>query len=325
MTVTTTDNKTGSTPQGNGSLKGATFGVYQGDTLVKEYTVGDDNTFTTDYYPYGEDWTLKEISAGEGYKVSTVVTDLCEIPSGSNDEFNDNTATVTNEVIRGGVSVEKRDSKTGERPQGDADFSGIQFEIINKSKNPVDVNGKRAAPGEVAVTITTNAQGVATTGPNVLPYGDYIIREKSSNASMLKTFTEEIPVTVAENGKMYTFTAENDVVRGGIAVEKQDSKTGERPQGNADFSGITFEIINSSRNPVEVEGTTYAPGQVVATLVTDESGHASTEDEVLPYGTYTIRESLTVLKSRPRPPWTAKKRLTLWKRLPSPIPLPTAT
>ena len=76
------------------------------------------------------------------------------------------------------------------------------------------LNGKKAAPGEVAIIITTNAQGVATTGPNVLPYGDYIIRQKSSNASMLKTFTEEIPVTVAENGKMYTFTAENDVVRG---------------------------------------------------------------------------------------------------------------
>ena len=293
VTVTKADNKTGSTPQGNGSLKGATFGVYQGDTLVKEYTVGDDNTFTTDYFPYGEDWTLKEISAGEGYKVNTVVTDLCEIPAGSNEEFNDNTATVTNEVIRGGVSVEKRDSKTGERPQGDADFSGIQFEIVNKSKNPVEVGGKKAAPDEVAMTITTNAQGVATTGPDVLPYGDYIIREKSTNASMLKTFTKEIPVTVSENGKVYTFTAENDVVRGGIAVEKRDSKTGERPQGNADFSGITFEIVNSSRNPVEVSGTTFTPGQVVATLITDESGYANTEDEVLPYGTYTLREVST--------------------------------
>lgn len=90
VTVTKADVKTGSSAQGNGSLKGAVFGVYQGGTLVKEYTVGDDLTFTTDYYPYGEDWTLKEISAGEGYKVSTVVTDLCEIPAGSNEEFNDN-------------------------------------------------------------------------------------------------------------------------------------------------------------------------------------------------------------------------------------------
>jgi LPXTG-motif cell wall-anchored protein len=293
VTVTKTDSKTGSTPQGNGSLKGATFGVYQGGTLVKEYTVGNDNTFTTDYFPYGEDWTLKEISAGEGYKVSTVVTDLCEIPSGSNEEFNDNTATATNEVIRGGVSVEKRDSVTGERPQGDANFAGIVFEIINKSKNPVEVNGKKAAPDEVAMTITTNAQGVATTGPNALPYGDYLVCEKATNASMRKTFTEEIPVTVSEDGKVYTFTADNDVVRGGIAIQKRDSQTGETPQGNADFAGIVFEVVNSSANAVVVGDETYAPGSVVATMTTDDNGYASTEDELLPYGRYTVREKST--------------------------------
>lgn len=293
VTVTKSDDRTGSTPQGNGSLAGAKYGVYRGNELIKEYTTDEKGQFTTDYFPYSEDWTLREISASEGYKVSSTVTKLCEIPAGTNDEYNDNTASVNEEIMRGGVTVEKRDSKTGERPQGDADFSGIQFEIVNKSKNPVEVGGKKAAPDEVAMTITTNAQGVASTGPNVLPYGDYIIREKATNVSMLKTFTEEIPVTVSENGKVYTFTAENDVVRGGIAVEKRDSQTGERPQGNADFSGITFEIVNSSRNPVEVDGTTYAPGQVVATLITDESGYASTEDEVLPYGTYTIREVAT--------------------------------
>lgn len=293
VTVTKSDDTTGSTPQGNGSLAGAKYGVYRGNELVKEYITDENGQFTTEYYPYGEDWTLREISASPGYLVSEVTTKLCEIPAGSNDEFNDNTASVTETVMRGGVSVEKRDSKTGERPQGDADFSGIQFEIVNKSENPVEVGGKKAAPDEVAMTITTNAQGVATTGPDVLPYGDYLIRESKTNTSMLKTFTEEIPVTVSENGKMYTFTAENDVVRGGIAVEKRDSQTGERPQGNADFSGITFEIVNSSRNPVEVDGTTYAPDQVVATLITDESGYASTEDEVLPYGTYTLREVST--------------------------------
>ncbi|WP_217959090.1 VaFE repeat-containing surface-anchored protein [Acutalibacter muris] len=293
VTVTKSDEQTGSTPQGNGSLAGAKYGVYRGNELVKEYTTDENGQFTTDYYPYGEDWTLREISASPGYLVSEESTKLCEIPAGSNEENNDNTASVTETIICGGVSVEKRDSKTGERPQGDADFSGIQFEIVNKSKNPVEVGGKKAAPDEVAMTITTNAQGVATTGPNVLPYGDYLIRESKTNASMLKTFTEEIPVTVSENGKVYTFTAENDVVRGGIAVEKRDSQTGERPQGNADFSGITFEIVNSSRNPVEVDGTTYATGQVVATLITDESGYANTEDEVLPYGTYTLREVST--------------------------------
>ena len=109
------------------------------------------------------------------------------------------------------------------------------------------------------MTITTNAQGVATTGPNDLPYGDYLVREKSTNNSMLLTFTEEIPVTVSENGKVYPFTAENDVVRGGIEIQKHDSQTGATPQGNADFAGITFEIVNVSANPVVVEASRLLP------------------------------------------------------------------
>ena len=293
VTVTKSDDKTGSTPQGNGSLAGAKYGVYKGNELIKEYTTDENGQFTTDYYPYGEDWTLREISASEGYRVSSTATKLCEIPAGTNDEFNDNTARVTEEITRGGVSIEKRDSVTGTTPQGDASFAGIVFEIINNSANPVEVDGRVIAPGNAAKEITTNAQGLATTGPNSLPYGDYIIREKSTNASMLKTFTEEIHVTASEDGKVYTFTAENDVVRGGIAIEKHDSQTGATPQGNADFSGIIFEIVNSSANAVVVDGTTYAPGQVVATLTTDENGRASTADDALPYGCYTVREKAT--------------------------------
>ncbi len=293
VTVTKEDSATGSTAQGNGSLAGAKYGVYRGNELVKEYTTDSNGQFTTDYFPYGEDWTLREISASEGYKVSPASTELCEIPAGTNDEYNDNTARVTEDIMRGGVSVEKRDTQTGATPQGDASFAGIVFEIINDSANPVEVDGMVIAPGEVAKEITTNAQGIAATGPNSLPYGEYVIREKSTNNSMLKTFTEEIPVTVSEDGKMYTFTADNDVVRGGIAIEKHDSQTGATPQGNADFAGITFEIVNSSANAVVVDGTTYAPGQVVATLTTDANGHASTADNALPYGRYTVREKAT--------------------------------
>lgn len=216
-------------------------------------------SFTTDYFPYGEDWSLKEISAGEGYKVSTVVTDLCEIPAGSNDEFNDNTATATNEVIRGGVSVEKRDSKTGKKPQGNADFAGIVFEIVNSSANPVVVWDETFAPGAVVATMTTDDNGYASTEDEFLPYGRYTVREKSTNNSMLLTFTEDIPVTVSENGQVYPFTADNDVVRGGIAIQKHDSQTGEIPQGNADFAGIVFEIVNNSANPVVVDDKTIAP------------------------------------------------------------------
>ena len=68
---------------------------------------------------------------------------------------------------------------------------------------------------------------------------------------------------------------------------------GSTPQGNSSFAGISFEIINRSANPVVVGSTTYAVGDVVMTITTDENGHASTGSDLLPYGTYEVRESQT--------------------------------
>ena len=75
-----------------------------------------------------------------------------------------------------------------------------------------------------------------------------------------------------QNGHSVAVTAVDEVERGGLAVEKQDTITGSTPQGDADFEGITFQIINNARNPVMVEGQKYQPGEVVKTLVTDCGG-----------------------------------------------------
>ena len=115
----------------------------------------------------------------------------------------------------------------------------------------MEVGGTNYAPSQVVATLITDESGYASTEDDALPYGTYTIREVATNASMLHTFKEQtVPVT--EHKKTYVVTAENDVVRGGLSVEKRDSITGNTPQGNADFSGITFEIINDSRNPVIV-------------------------------------------------------------------------
>ena len=39
-------------------------------------------------------------------------------------------------------TLEKQDSQTGSTPQGNASFAGIEFEIINRSANPVVVGGR---------------------------------------------------------------------------------------------------------------------------------------------------------------------------------------
>ena len=291
------DSQTGSTPQGNASIAGAVYQVsYQlgGQTVTKELTSDSSgNLGTLEGLPLGT-VTVKELTAPEGYRLDTEVhTYTVDGSQLTGDVYELEVDDLTEDVMRGGLSIQKLDSQTGTTPQGDASLEGIQFEIINQSQNPVVVNGSTATPGQVAMTITTNVAGVATTGENALPYGDYTVREVSTNESMLKTFDEEISVTIDSDGEMLEYEAENEVVRGGIDLEKQDSQTGSTPQGNASFAGIEFEIINRSANPVVVGGQTYAVGDVVMTITTDESGHASTGSDVLPYGTYEVRESAT--------------------------------
>ena len=291
------DSQTGSTPQGNASLAGAVYQVsYQmgGQTVTKELTSdASGNLGTLEGLPLGA-VTVKELTAPEGYRLDTQVhTYTVDGSQLTGDVYELEITDLAEEVQRGGLTIQKKDNQTGTTPQGDASLEGITFEIVNESQNSVVVNGSTAAPGQVAMTITTNSNGVATTGENALPYGDYTLREKSTNESMLKTFTEEISVSIDIDNVLLEYEAENDVVRGGIDLEKQDSQMGTTPQGNSSFANIDFEIINRSANPVVVNGTTYAVGDVVMTITTDETGHASTGSEALPYGTYEVRESQT--------------------------------
>ena len=291
------DSQTGSTPQGNASLAGAVYQIsYQkgGQTVTEELTTdASGNLGTLEGIPFGT-VTVKELTAPEGYRLDTQVhTYTVDGSQLTGDVYELEVTDLAEEVQRGGLTIQKKDSQTGTTPQGDASLAGISFEIVNQSKNPVVVNGSTAAPGQVAMTITTNSNGVATTGENALPYGDYTLREKSTNESMLKTFTEEISVSIDIDNVLLEYEAENDVVRGGIDLEKQDSQMGTTPQGNSSFANIDFEIINRSANPVVVDGTTYAVGDVVMTITTDENGHASTGNDALPYGTYEVRESAT--------------------------------
>ena len=291
------DSQTGSTPQGNATLAGAVYQVsYQlgGQTVTEELTSDSSgNLGTLEGLPLGT-VTVKELTAPEGYRLDTEVhTYTVDGSQLTGDVYELEVDDLTEDVMRGGLAIQKLDSQTGTTPQGDASLEGISFEIVNNSQNAVVVNGNTAQPGQVAMTITTNAAGVATTGENALPYGEYTVREVSTNDSMLKTFDEEISVTIDSDGVMLEYEAENEVVRGGIDISKEDSEMGATPQGNSSFAGIEFEIINRSTNPVVVGGQIYAVGDIVMTITTDESGHASTGSDVLPYGTYEVRESQT--------------------------------
>ena len=310
-------------PQGSASLEGAEFTIEYFDTVdydnydaLKKAGVKPTRSwvfrtnangfayFDKTFFVSGDDFYLSEsgsitmprgsVAAYEskaptGYKLNSDVNfqKIQENPLSGVTTFN--LPEIPETVIRGGVSVQKLDSETGQTPQGGADFSGITFSIINDNPNAVTVDGKSHNPGQTVKTIVTDKNGVAKTSADCLPFGKYIIRESDTNDGYLNT-SNEMRVTVSEDGKMYSFTAKDDIVRGGVKIIKHDIETGTGdPLGGASLDGTKFEIKTLNEKPVIVSGVTYTKGQVVHAL-TIKDGEASTSAHLLPFGLYSIQE-----------------------------------
>lgn len=135
-----------------------------------------------------------------------------------------------NQVQRGGVIVGKIDREIRQyMPLGEAELTGSTFEIVNKSKRSVVVDGKEYQVGEVVKTIATenmkwkNEDIVAAyTGDDSLPYGTYEIHEKSSGRGYLfdkeskkwsKTFK------IRKQGQVIDFTDTKDAVANQVIRE----------------------------------------------------------------------------------------------------------
>ena len=318
-----TEYKANNLPQGSASLEGAEFTIEYFDTLdydsydaLKKAGVNPTRTWIVrtnekgnaylsenylvsgdDLYYQSGDPTLPrgsvavyESKAPTGYKLNSKVNfqKIQETPLSGVTTFN--MPEIPETVIRGGVSVQKLDSETGQTPQGGADFSGITFSIINDNPNAVTVDGKSHNPGQTVKTIVTDKNGVAKTSANCLPFGKYIIRETATNDDYLNT-SNEMRVTVSEDGKMYSFTAKDDIVRGGVKITKHDIETGTGdPLGGASIDGTQFEIKSLNDKPVIVGGVTYTKGQVIHPTLTIKDGEAKTGEHWLPFGLYSIQE-----------------------------------
>ena len=313
----------GNMPQGSASLEGAEFTIEYFDTVdydnydaikkagvnpTRSWVVRTDKDgyaeLSDSYLVSGDDFyrdnsgditiprgsiAVYESKAPTGYKLNSSVNfqKIQENPLSGVTTFN--LPEIPETVIRGGVSVQKLDSETGQTPQGGADFSGITFSIINDNPNAVTVDGKSHNPDQTVKTIVTDKNGVAKTSADCLPYGKYIIRETATNDDYLNT-SNEMRVTVSEDGKMYSFTAKDDTVRGGVKITKHDIETGTGdPLGGASLDGTKFEIKTLNEKPVIVSGVTYTKGQVVHAL-TIKDGEASTSAHLLPFGLYSIQE-----------------------------------
>lgn len=305
-----TDADTGEcTAQGNASLKGAVYAVIsqnEGNIIVNGHSYGKGEEvlrMTTDSkgmaetgsnaLPFGS-YGLMEVSASEGYLLNNTVQNFSISENGVILTLD---SPLPEEVIRGGVKLQKRDSEThGTSAQGGASLEGAVFSIINTSSHKVIVDGAVFEPGSIVAQLTTNAKGIVQTKQDLLPFGTYKIVEESAPEGYLKEENISQEFAITKNGAIVDLTGReesvyNKVVRGGVKIQKRDAenKTKEA-QGGATLKGAVFDIINMNEQPVFVGGKLVALGENVSQLVTDDYGTAQTPDDLLPYGIYKLVE-----------------------------------
>ena len=266
VTVTKSDVETG-TPQGDGSLAGATYGLYKGDTLIDSFTTDENGQFTTGYYVCDSDWTIREINPSEGYLVDSTIHHVGAEPELYTIELNDTANDVTEQIIKGDIAIIKHtdDGETGiETPE-----EGAEFQIYLKAAGSYD-----AAKDSERDVLVCDENGFAQS--KKLPYGTYIVHQTKGWEG--RELMDDFEVYISQDGQTYRYLINNAAFESYIKVVKVDAETGV----TIPYAGAGFQIYDPSGNLITMEFT-YPTPTTVDTFYTDANGSLVTPEK-LEYG-----------------------------------------
>lgn len=266
LTVTKTDAETKSA-QGDATLAGAVYGIYNDGKLIDKYTTDKNGSFTTSYYLCGDNWTLKEIEPSEGYLLDETEYHIGVEAKKYTIENNSISMSVTEDILKGKISIIKHtdDGSTKiETPE-----VGAEFQVYLKSSG----NYAKAKESE-RDTLTCDEYGFAET--KELPYGTYTVHQtKGWNGT---EFISDFDVFVSENNKIYKYLINNASLESYVKIVKVDSETGKQ----IPYAGAGFQIYDSNGNKVTMKYT-YQNVTEIDTFYTNSDGYLITP-ETLPYG-----------------------------------------
>ena len=286
LTVIKADAEQGAA-QGNASLAGAEYGIYKGNQLMDTYTTDADGRFATKYYVCGNDWSLKELTAGEGYLVTKGSEHIGAEPKNYTAEYNGISLNVKETVKKGKIAIIKHsdDGSTKiETPE-----KGAEFEVFLKSA------GSYASAKETERdTLVCDKNGFAET--KALPYGEYTIKQTKGQSG--REHIAPFNVFIREDGETYRFLINNAVFKSAVEIVKKDAETGKIIPA----AGIGFKVRNTDTGKFVVQHITYPTPADIDTYYTDITGKLMLPEK-LPYGNYEIIEQCTaygyVLDSAP--------------------------
>ncbi len=266
-TVTKSDAQTG-TAQGDASLAGAVYGIYKGNQLVDRYTTDERGQFVTDWYPCGNDWTVKEIQPSEGYLLDPTVHKVGAEPGNFTIERNEIGMDMKEQAVKGKVSIIKHndDGSTGiETPE-----MGAEFQIYLKSAGSYD----KAKETERDILIC-DENGYAES--KLLPYGKYTVHQTKGWDG--RELMDDFDVFIAKDEEIYRFLINNANFESRVKIVKKDAETG----STVPIAGAGFQLYHPDGSKVTMT-LTYPTITTIDTFYTSSDGTLVTP-EPLPYGT----------------------------------------
>lgn len=266
LTVTKTDAETKSA-QGDATLTGAVYGIYNNGKLVDKYTTDKNGSFTTSYYVCGDNWTLKEIEPSEGYLLDETEYHIGAEAKKYALENNSVSIGVTEDILKGKIAIIKHtdDGSTKiETPE-----KGAEFQVYLKSSG----NYAKAKESE-RDTLVCDEYGFAETKD--MPYGTYTVHQtKGWNGT---EFIADFDVFISENNKTYKYLINNASLESYVKIVKVDSETGKQ----IPYAGAGFQIYAPDGNKVTMKYT-YPNVTEIDTFYTNSEGYLITP-ETLSYG-----------------------------------------
>lgn len=266
VAVTKADDETGSA-QGDATLVGAVYGIYNGNELIDKYTTDANGNFTTKEYVCGDKWTLRELTASEGYLLDETVHKIGAESKNYTVESNKLSINVTEQVIKGNIAIIKHsdDGSTQiEHPE-----VGAEFHVYLKSAGSYDKSKETERD-----TLVCDENGFAQTKD--LPYGTYTVHQAKGADG--KEFISDFDVVINSDGQTYRYIINNANFESYVKVIKKDAETGK----TIPYAGAGFQIYDPDGKLVTMTYT-YPAHTTIDTFYTDANGSLITPER-LPYG-----------------------------------------
>lgn len=249
------------TPQGQGTLKGAVYGIYNtsGD-LITELITNENGYAISDYLPSVGEFLIKEISPSNGYtldkNVYRVIVDKDNLLASVN---------VLEKVITGELEITKVYASA--ETQILLPEVGVKFGIYDNKDNLVkevitDENGK------IKVT---------------LPFGEYTLKQLTTTSGY--EYAKDYEFKIDTDGKEIKEVIANAEITAKLKVIKIDDETKEVIKR----ANIKFKIFDVDNNEYVCQTITYPTAKTLCEFDTDSNGILITPYPLLS-GTYKLEE-----------------------------------